>query len=170
MRYEQVRTILLQQWTYTGGAHEDKASEFYHDDVVLEFPQSDEWFRGKATQQAWRERYPAQLEFRPQEIRGSGDLWIAEGTLSYDGTNTLHYIKIDPVSRRQDRSRDDLLRRAVRRRPSGADPGWRRSTAAAAQRPTRTHRERQLTRLAGEPTCGTLEELDTPRVAPCTRT
>ena len=59
-----------------------KASELYHDEVVLEFPQSDQWFRGKANQQGWRERYPAKLDFQPREIRGSGDLWIAEGVLS----------------------------------------------------------------------------------------
>lgn len=44
MQYEQVREMLLRQWTYTGGPNEAKASELYHDDVVLEFPQSGEWF------------------------------------------------------------------------------------------------------------------------------
>lgn len=134
MRYEQVRTVLLQQWTYTGGANEDKASEFYHDDVVLEFPQSGEWFRGKATQQSWRERYPAQLEFRPQEIRGSGDLWIAEGTLSYDGTNQLHYIKI--IQFRGDKIARETIYFAE---PFDA-PEWRRPWVADGPRPRR-HRD-----------------------------
>ena len=38
MNYDQVRDMLVTQWTYTGGPNEDKASEFYHDDAVLEFP------------------------------------------------------------------------------------------------------------------------------------
>ena len=94
MQYEQVRDMLLRQWKYTGGPNEAKASEIYHDDLVLEFPQSDEWFRGKANQQAWRERYPAKLDFQPQEIRGSGDLWIAEARADLR--------REQPAQRRQD--------------------------------------------------------------------
>jgi len=94
MQYEQVRDMVLYQWKYTGGPNEAKASELYHDDVVLEFPQSGEWFKGKANQQAWRERYPAKLDFEPREIRGSGDLWIAEAVLRYDGTNPVDIVKI----------------------------------------------------------------------------
>jgi hypothetical protein len=94
MQYEQVRDMVLYQWKYTGGPNEAKASELYHDDVVLEFPQSGEWFNGKANQQAWRERYPAKLDFEPREIRGSGDLWIAEAVLRYDGTNPVNVVKI----------------------------------------------------------------------------
>ena len=124
MQYEQVRGMLLRQWEYTGGPNEAKASELYHDDVILEFPQSGEWFRGKANQQGWRERYPAKLDFQPREIRGSGDLWIAEGVLSYDGSNQLHYVKIiqfrgDRSSARRCTSRSPL------RRPSGAGRGRR---------------------------------------------
>ena len=46
MQYEDVRRELLRQWTYTGGPNEDKAAELYHDDAVLEFPQSGERFEG----------------------------------------------------------------------------------------------------------------------------
>jgi hypothetical protein len=94
MQYEQVRDMVLYQWKYTGGPNEAKASELYHDDVILELPQSGEWFNGKANQQAWRERYPAKLDFEPREIRGSGDLWIAEAVLRYDGTNPVNVVKI----------------------------------------------------------------------------
>jgi hypothetical protein len=78
MRYDEVREMLLRQWKYTGGPNEAIASAIYHDDAVLEFPQSGERFRGKANIQGWRERYPARLEFEPREIRGAGDLWVAE--------------------------------------------------------------------------------------------
>ena len=40
MNYDQVRDLLVTQWTYTGGPNEAKASEFYHDDALLELPQS----------------------------------------------------------------------------------------------------------------------------------
>ena len=131
MQYEQVREMLLRQWTYTGGPNEAKASELYHDDVVLEFPQSDEWFRGKANQQGWREQYPAKLDFQPREIRGSGDLWIAEGVLSYDDGNSVHYVKI--LQFRGHKVERETLYFAE---PLAA-PEWRRPWAADGPRPRR---------------------------------
>jgi hypothetical protein len=52
MQYEDVRRELLRQWTYTGGPKEAKAAELYHDDAVLEFPQSGERFTGTPTSRA----------------------------------------------------------------------------------------------------------------------
>jgi hypothetical protein len=94
MQYEDVRRELLRQWKYTGGPNEDKASELYHDDAVLEFPQSGERFAGKANIQAWRQRYPARLDFEPRELRGQGDIWVAETGLRYDGGEPVHVVKI----------------------------------------------------------------------------
>jgi hypothetical protein len=94
VNYNQVRDMLVTQWTYTGGPNEDKASEFYHDDAVLEFPQSGERFRGKASFTAWRRQYPARLEFEPRELRGGGDLWVAETGLRYDGGDPLSVVKV----------------------------------------------------------------------------
>ena len=131
MQYEQVREMLLRQWKYTGGPNEAKASELYHDDVVLEFPQSDEWFKGKANQQAWRERYPAKLNFQPREIRGSGDLWIAEAVLTYDGSNPVNVVKI--LQFRGDKVERETLYFAE---PFAA-PDWRRPWAEAGPRPQR---------------------------------
>jgi len=131
MQYEQVRDMLLQQWTYTGGPNEAKASELYHDDVVLEFPQSDEWFRGKASQRAWRERFPAKLDFQPREIRGAGDLWIAEGALTYDGGDTVHFVKI--IEFRGEKVHRETL---YFTEPFPA-PEWRRPWAEAEPRPRR---------------------------------
>lgn len=94
MRHHQVRDLLLRQWRYTGGPNEAKGSGLYHDDAVLEFPQSGERFRGKANIQGWRERYPARLDFEPREIRGDGDVWIAQGRLRYDGGDPVHFVKL----------------------------------------------------------------------------
>jgi hypothetical protein len=85
MQYEDVRSELLRQWQYTGGPNEDKASEPYHDDAVLELPQSGERFVGKANIQGWRQRYPARLDFEPRELCGHGDIWVAETGLRDDG-------------------------------------------------------------------------------------
>jgi hypothetical protein len=94
MNYDQVRDLLVTQWTYTGGPNEAKASEHYHDDALLEFPQSGERFQGKESFTAWRQQYPARLEFEPRELRGAGDLWIAETGLRYDGGDPVSVVKI----------------------------------------------------------------------------
>jgi hypothetical protein len=94
MNYEAVRDLLITQWTYTGGPNEDKASEVYTDETVLELPQSGERFRGRESITAWRRQYPARLEFEPRELRGAGDLWIAETGLRYDGGEPLSVVKI----------------------------------------------------------------------------
>jgi SnoaL-like domain len=63
----------------------DASHEIYHDDAVLEFPQSQERFEGKANFIAWREIYPASVEFKVRRIRGRGDLWVGELSIRYDG-------------------------------------------------------------------------------------
>jgi hypothetical protein len=94
MRYEKARELFLHHWAYSG-VDEDKAHEIYHDDAILEFPQSGERFRGKANMQGFRERYPATgVDFEPREIRGSGDFWIGEGRARYDGGEPIHFVNI----------------------------------------------------------------------------
>ena len=63
----------------------DVAHEIYHDDAVLEFPQSGERFEGVANFREWRRQYPAQLEFRIRRIVIGGELVVAENLISYDG-------------------------------------------------------------------------------------
>ena len=61
------------------------AHAMYHDDAVLEFPQSGERFEGVENFREWRSRYPASTEFEFREIRGRDDLWVVELSLRYDG-------------------------------------------------------------------------------------
>jgi hypothetical protein len=76
------------------GPNEAKGSELYHDDAVLELPQSGERFAGRANIDGWRQQYPARLGFEPRELRGAGDLWVAETGLRYDGGEPLSVVKI----------------------------------------------------------------------------
>jgi hypothetical protein len=78
-----VRAKLERHWEYSG-ADEDVAHEIYHDDAVLEFPQSGERFEGVDNFREWRRQYPAQLAFEIRRIRGRGDLWVAENSIRYD--------------------------------------------------------------------------------------
>jgi hypothetical protein len=56
----------------------------YHEDAVLEFPQSGERFDGVENLREWRSSYPADTTVEFREIRGAGDLWVAEISISYD--------------------------------------------------------------------------------------
>jgi SnoaL-like domain len=78
-----VQAMLEQNFEYSGSDPE-RAHEMYHDDAVLEFPQSGERFVGVENFREWRSNYPASVSFEFQEIRGGGDLWVVELTASYD--------------------------------------------------------------------------------------
>jgi SnoaL-like domain len=88
-----IREALVRHWQY-GGRDEYKAHEIYHDDAVLEFPQSGERFFGKSTFLAWRRQYPAKLDFRIRRITSEGDLWVVENLISYDGGPWMFTVSI----------------------------------------------------------------------------
>jgi hypothetical protein len=123
--FEEARDALLHHLTYSG-ADEDKAHEIYHDDAVLEFPQSGERFVGKANMKGFRAQYPvARVDFEPREIRGSGDIWIGEGRVLYDGANPYHFVWVAEF-------RGDLVQRETIyfAEPFPA-PDWRKPWAEA---------------------------------------
>jgi hypothetical protein len=56
----------------------------YRDDAVLEFPQSGERFVGVANLKGWRRGYPASVTYEIRDVRGAGEVWVAELTIRYD--------------------------------------------------------------------------------------
>jgi hypothetical protein len=48
------------------------------------FPQSGERFEGVANFREWRNEYPASVTLEVRDLRGEGDLWVVEGSISYD--------------------------------------------------------------------------------------
>jgi hypothetical protein len=78
------RAKIRRYWEYTG-SDQDISHEIYHDDAVLEFPQSGERFEGLANFKEWRSQYPAGVALEMRNLRGRGDLWVVEGAISYDG-------------------------------------------------------------------------------------
>jgi hypothetical protein len=71
-------------WEYAG-ADVDRAEEIYHDDAVLEFPQSGERFEGVASFTEWRRQYPAEVRYRVRRITARENLVVAEVSASYNG-------------------------------------------------------------------------------------
>ena len=76
---EQVR----QHWEYIAKDIE-RSHAMYHEDAVLEFPQSGERFEGLATFKEWRAQYPANLRFRIRRMTAREDLVVVECSISYD--------------------------------------------------------------------------------------
>jgi hypothetical protein len=78
------RAQIRRYWEHSG-SDQDISHEIYHEDAVLEFPQSGERFEGVANFKEWRSQYPAGVALDMRNLRGQGDLWVVEGAISYDG-------------------------------------------------------------------------------------
>jgi ketosteroid isomerase-like protein len=80
------------------------AHDIYHEDAVLEFPQSGERFEGVENFREWRSDYPADTSFEFREIRGTGDVWVVELSVRYDGGPenfgvSIHEFRGDRIAR-----------------------------------------------------------------------
>ena len=84
MDEEAVRAALQHYFDYSA-TDEDVAHEIYHEDAVLEFPQSGERFEGVEDFREWRRIYPAKVDFEIRRVRGGDDLWVVELLLRHDG-------------------------------------------------------------------------------------
>jgi hypothetical protein len=104
------------------------AHALYHDDAVLEFPQSGERFEGVDNFREWRTQYPAAVEFQIRRISGSGDVWVRELSVSYDGGPWMLGVAV--LEFRGDR----IARERIYVTESWEAPAWRapwRSATAA---------------------------------------
>jgi SnoaL-like protein len=76
------RGMLEEQFEHAGDP--ERSHAMYRQDAVLEFPQSGERFEGVENFREWRSQYPAETSFDIGEIRGEGDVWVVELTVTYD--------------------------------------------------------------------------------------
>ncbi len=90
---ENFRRALRRHWEYEGKNY-DISHEIYHDDAVLEFPQSGERFEGLENFKTWRKQYPAALKFHIRRITHRDDLVVAENLLSYDGKPWMYSVNL----------------------------------------------------------------------------
>ena len=84
MRDQQIRAALDQHWAASNANDSETEHLIYHDDAVLDYPQSGERTRGRANIQKQRSIQPNQKRFTIRRVVGSGDLWVTEYILSYD--------------------------------------------------------------------------------------
>ena len=92
-----IREMLDRYFEYTG-ADVDRAEEFYHEDAVLEFPQSGERFEGRAVFTEWRSQYPTgpdDLRYRVVRVTAREDFSAVELQASYDqGETWMHGVQL----------------------------------------------------------------------------
>ena len=84
MRDAQIRAALDQHWTASDANDFETEHRIYHEDAVLEYPQSGERIRGRRNIQITRTIQPNRKRFSVHRIIGTGNLWITEFILSYD--------------------------------------------------------------------------------------
>lgn len=80
-----VRVALQRHWDASDANDFDVEHEIYHEDAVLDYPQSGERICGRRNIQESRFVQPNKKRFTVRRVIGSGDLWVTEFVLSYDG-------------------------------------------------------------------------------------
>ena len=82
---KQIRAALDQHWAASDANDFETEHRIYLDDAVLEYPQSGERTRGRSNIQNQRASQPNKKRFSIRRIIGSGELWVTEFILTYDG-------------------------------------------------------------------------------------
>src|ERR1700733_1936320 len=103
MDSQTIRAALERHWQASDADDFEAEHRIYHEDAVLEYPQSGERIRSRRNIQITRTIQPNRKRFTIQRIIGSGDLWITEFILSYDGkpsyTVSIMEFRGDQVAR-----------------------------------------------------------------------
>ncbi|MDB5686666.1 MAG: hypothetical protein JWR77_1255 [Rhizorhabdus sp.] len=79
-----VRTALERHWKASDANDFVVEHEIYHDDAVLDYPQSGERIRGQRQIHESRRVQPNNKRFTVRRIIGGADLWVTEFVLTYD--------------------------------------------------------------------------------------
>ena len=85
MQDQAIRAVLDQHWSASDSDDFETEHSIYHEDAVLEYPQSGERIRGRRNIQITRTKQPSKKRFVVRRIIGHGDLWVSEFILTYDG-------------------------------------------------------------------------------------
>ena len=89
----QARARIVEHWRASEQGDSEAEHAIYAADAILDYPQSGERFRSRATIAAQRGGHPADRHFTVNRITGHGDLWVSECVITYDGVPT-HSVSI----------------------------------------------------------------------------
>ena len=88
VREQEIRAALDQHWAASDSNDLETEHLIYQEDAVLDYPQSGERTRGRHNIQCQRTGQPNKKRFTVRRIVGSGNLWVTELILTYDGKPT----------------------------------------------------------------------------------
>jgi hypothetical protein len=88
MEENKIREALNRHWAAADTNNFDVEHDIYREEAVLEYPQSGERIRGRHNIRASRLAQPNSKRFEVRRIVGTGDLWVTEFILTYDGRPT----------------------------------------------------------------------------------
>jgi ketosteroid isomerase-like protein len=118
VRDQKIRAALDQHWAASDANDFETEHRIYHEDAVLEYPQSGERTRGRFNIQNQRANQPNKKRFSIRQILGGGDLWVTEFILTYDGkpsyTVSIMEFKGDKVARETQYFADPFVAPALR--------------------------------------------------------
>src|ERR1700724_1178374 len=83
-RDQETAAALDQHWAASDANDFETEHRIYHEDAVLEYPQSGERTRGRSNIQGQRASQPSSKRFSIRRIIGGDDLWVTEFILTYD--------------------------------------------------------------------------------------
>ena len=81
---KEIHAALSQHWAASDASDFAIEHQIYHEDAILDYPQSGERIRGRANIQASRTLQASKKRFKVRRILGSDCLWITEYILYYD--------------------------------------------------------------------------------------
>jgi len=84
-RDQEIRAALDQHWAASDANDFETEHRIYHEDAVLDYPQSGERTRGRRNIQGQRSSQPSKKRFTVRRIIGGGELWVTELIVTYDG-------------------------------------------------------------------------------------
>jgi hypothetical protein len=79
------RLALQRHWDASDAGDFEAEHDIYREDAVLHYPQSGERIRGRKNIRESRFVQPNKKQFAVRRMIGSGDLWVTEFVLTYDG-------------------------------------------------------------------------------------
>jgi hypothetical protein len=83
-----IQARIQEHWDASERGDIDAEHAIYAADAILDYPQSGERFRGRSTIQAQRGGHPAERHFTVRRILGTGEVWVSEVVITYDGVPT----------------------------------------------------------------------------------
>jgi hypothetical protein len=103
VRDQEIRAALDQHWAASDANDFETEHLIYHEDAVLDYPQSGERTRGRSNIQNQRASQPSNKRFTVRRIIGGSNLWVTEFILTYDAkpsyTVSIMEFRGDKVAR-----------------------------------------------------------------------